>query len=104
MVRKHWSRRVSDNHFDPELAEEMIADPDDRGDTPQAREEIDALRACVQQLPPQMRTLVELRYVEGLTTRGIADVCHIPEATVRQRLAEAKDMLQRWLKDRGILE
>jgi RNA polymerase sigma-70 factor (ECF subfamily) len=104
VARKHWARRGHADNFDPDLADEMFPAASNPADGPQAREEIDALRACVQQLPPEMRTLVELRYVEGLTTRGIADVVHVPEATVRLRLKEAQEMLRRWLGERGVLD
>ena len=68
----------------------------------QAREELAALRLCVDALPPDLARLVSLRYVEGLATRAIAETERMPEATVRLRLDEARAALERCLKSKGV--
>jgi len=103
VARRHWSRPKPAN-FDPELAEEVFAAAQNPGDKPELREEIDAVRACVELLPPELAKVVRLRYVEARTTRGIAAAVNMPEATVRLRLAEAMGKLRQCLRGRGVLE
>jgi len=102
VARKHWKRRASPESFDPELAEEMFAAP--AADSPEHREEISAVGDCVDRLEDRPRELVRMRYVDGMTTRGISAATGIPESTVRTRLAEALDSVEQCLKSKGILE
>lgn len=103
VARRYWSRPKPAD-FDPELAEEVFAAASNPGESPEVREEIDAVRACVESLPPELGQIVRLRYVEARTTRGIAAAVGMPEATVRSRLAEAMGALRQCLRGRGILE
>ncbi len=104
IVRKHWRRRKEPENFDPELAEAMFASPENPGQDLLAREEIEAVRACVDALPPELADIVRLRYVDGRTMRGIAAAANMPEATVRLRLKEAVAIVERCLRSKGILE
>ncbi len=104
VARKHFSRRPRPDHFDPDLAEATFVAGDNPGLASQLREEIEAVRACVAALPEELAGIVRLRYVDGRTTRGIAAATGMPEATVRLRLAEARQSLQRCLREKGILE
>ena len=102
VVRKHWRRSgAATGQFDPELAEQTLSE----GDPVDTVEQADTNRAvddCVSQLPPELGRLVSLRYVEARTTRGMAEVMGIPEATVRLRLDKAKDLIRRCLEGKGI--
>ena len=104
VARKHWLRRPSENSFDPQLAEEMFAGPWRWDQSPEGREESAAVADCVAALEAELAQIVRLRYVGGLTTRGIARQVELPESTVRSRLAEAMERLERCLKGKGILE
>lgn len=66
-------------------------------------EEAAAVEDCVGRLPADLRRIVELRYVGGLATRAIAAAVGASEATVRNRLAEAKELLARCLGGKGVL-
>jgi RNA polymerase sigma-70 factor (ECF subfamily) len=108
VARKHWGRRAQPDNFDPDLAADVLADPAD-GPNPgpaQAarREEMDAVADCIARLPEELARLVRLRYVEGRTTRGVAEAAGTPEATVRVRLAEAHNRLRQCLKSKGVME
>ena len=100
-ARKQWSGRAGGS-FDPELADEMFAAADNPGQSPEALEEAEAVRACVSALPEQLARVVRLRYVDGLTTRGIAESTQMPEATVRLRLSQALGSLKTCLKAKGV--
>jgi RNA polymerase sigma-70 factor (ECF subfamily) len=57
------------------------------------------LRAALAKLPPQHRSIVFLREVEGLSTREVARVVGITEANVKTRLHRARLFLRRELED-----
>ena len=81
----------------------MFTSGDNPGDESALREEREAVRLCVDRLPPQLGRIVRLRYVEGRTTRGIAETTAIPESTVRLRLKEAMALLEQCLQSKGII-
>jgi RNA polymerase sigma-70 factor (ECF subfamily) len=103
VARKRWGRRAEPGNFDPELAEDVLAGADDPHAAAQQREEIEAVRDCVSRLPEELARIVSLRYVEGRSTRGVAAATGIPEATVRSRLAEAHERIERCLADKGVM-
>jgi len=101
VARKSWARRPSPDHLDPEMAEAVFAAAEN-ADKPETREEIEALRGCIDALPPDLARIVRRRYVDGMTTRGIATAENLPEATARLRIDEAKAALERCLKSKGV--
>jgi len=103
VARRRWSARPAPENYDPELAEQVLAAPDDPPAAAEAREEIDAVRSCVRDLPKDLRRVVRLRYVEGRTTRGIAAEVRLPEATVRLRIEEARRRIAKCLRGKGVL-
>jgi RNA polymerase sigma-70 factor, ECF subfamily len=102
VVRKRWAKRPNPTPFDPDLAEAVLEDHSVDDDSPATREELAALRLCIDAMPSDLARLVSLRYVEGLATRAISETEGIPEATVRLRLDEARAALGRCLKSKGI--
>ncbi len=104
VARRHWSRNKAAESFDSQLAEEVFAAADNPHTSPQVREEIDALQQCVGELPQELAAMVKLRYVQGRTTRGIAGITGLPESTVRLRLRQAQEMLERCLRQKGVLD
>jgi RNA polymerase sigma-70 factor (ECF subfamily) len=103
VARRRWRKRASE-HFDPELAEQTLEASLDQAETPEAREELDAIDDCVRLLPGDLGRLIRLRYVEARTTRGLAEATGLPESTVRLRLAQARAMIQKCLEHKGIGE
>jgi len=104
VARKHWLRRSGGTNIDPALAEEMFASAGNPATDAAGREEIDAVRECVEDLPASLGRMVRLRYVDGLTTRGLAGATGLAESTVRLRLTEAMAMLSRCLKAKGFFQ
>ncbi|MFB3891346.1 MAG: RNA polymerase sigma factor [Phycisphaerae bacterium] len=110
VARRHWQRRPSPQDFDPELAEDVLTDPSlagNPGPSAQAAEEIGAVRDCVASLEaasPELAAIIRLRYVEGRSTRGIAAYVNQPESTICLRLEEARKLLAKCLKEKGILD
>lgn len=103
VARTHWGRRKQVALFDAELAEQTFLAPENPADTPEAREELAAVGDCVGRLPEELWQVVRLRYVEGRTLRGVGAAAKMPEATVRLRLKEALALLERCLKQKGML-
>jgi RNA polymerase sigma-70 factor (ECF subfamily) len=102
VARRQWARRSGLVTYDPELIDVVLADHTAENSAPETREELAALRQCIEVLASELARIVRLRYVDGRTTRGIADAEHLPEATVRLRLDEAKAVLERCLKSKGV--
>jgi len=103
VARKHWRRR-GETDIDPALAEEMFASAVNPAADAARREETDAVNECIAQLPEELARIVRLRYVDGLTTRGLAGATGMAESTVRLRLTEAMAMLHRCLKAKGLMQ
>jgi RNA polymerase sigma-70 factor (ECF subfamily) len=55
----------------------------------------------VEELPPELREVVVLREMEGLSYKEIAAIAEIPQGTVMSRLARARERLRQRLGDRG---
>ena len=104
LARNQWARRKEPDAFDPELAQETLSAPDDPSHTPEAREDSAAVNDCVSRLPADLGRIVEMRYVDGRTLRGVAECLDMPEATVRLRMKEAMGRLETCLKAKGVLE
>ena len=58
------------------------------------------LRQALETLPVELREVVVLRELEGLSYKEIADIADVPLGTVMSRLARARQRLQAWLADR----
>lgn len=103
-ARRAWQRRNDPQSFDPELADAMFpSEAVDPGDESAAREEHEAVGACVKELPADLGRLVRLRYVEGRATRSIAEITRTPESTVRLRLDEAARLIETCLRRKGVV-
>ena len=54
---------------------------------------------AVRQLPQKQREVIHLFYQEGYSTKEIADILRMKEATVRTRLVRARKLLKEMLKE-----
>lgn len=54
---------------------------------------------ALQSLPEDLRTVITLREIEGLSYEEIADVIGCPVGTVRSRIFRARDVIDNQLKD-----
>jgi RNA polymerase sigma-70 factor (ECF subfamily) len=70
--------------------------------TPDPRESLDVsqeVRSVIDQIPENYRSVLVLRDLEGFSTSEIAAILDRKEATIRWRLAEARDRFQNlWTK------
>lgn len=103
VVRKRWRRKTaSPMDFDPHLAEQTLIGADDVAGEAESAETVEALEDCIARLPADLQRLIRLRYVDGRTTRGLAEATTSPEATVRLHLTSARDQLRGCLESKGI--
>lgn len=61
--------------------------------------EYEDLYTAMRTLPPKLRIVIHLFYYEEYSTREIASLLHILEATVRTRLSRARKLLKIQLDD-----
>lgn len=104
VARGKWRGRKGEGLFDDEMAQEALADTSDAGPALEDREEIEALVGCLEHLDKELGRLIRLRYVDSLTTRGMAEATGLAESTVRVRLEEARAKLEMCLKGRGFMK
>ena len=60
-----------------------------------------SVRRAVEELPLELREVVVLRELEGLSYKEIAAIAEIPQGTVMSRLARARERLRQRLGDCG---
>ena len=63
-------------------------------DATDASDEKESVREALDQLPPDERTLLELRYLAGLTTAEVAQLLGVGERSTRSRLEKARGKLR----------
>lgn len=100
-LRRSRGRQVSldDPRLDGERAAAMATPP---GPDPVERERLaHALELAMQELRPEYRAVVSLRYDEGLSFDEIGHIMGIPEATARTHVHRARKELARRLSDAG---
>lgn len=85
-----WRRNVGSAD---EISEEAVFEPEFEDDR---HEE---LYEAIKELPAKSRIVIYLFYYEGYSTKEIAEIIHIKEATVRTRLVAARKMLRAKLKE-----
>ena len=60
-----------------------------------SRQRNDDLEYALQQLPDVSRQILSMKYLDGLSTREIAQAMSIPSGTVKSRLFHAREQLRR---------
>lgn len=95
------ARNLKQQEFAPEAEIEGVADP---APSPRAKlatkATIETVREAISALPVDLRAVIVLRELEGLSYKEISDVAGIPLGTVMSRLSRARDQLYLILRDR----
>ncbi len=84
----HFADEMTDAQLDPPTAETIDWDRVD-----------EELKATIQQLRPEYRSVLLLWAIEGLSYKEIAAVCHCALGTVMSRLYRARQLLWRGLHE-----
>ena len=85
-----WRKRVELKEF---------SERDMAGNDSFYNSEYEDLYTAMRTLPPKLRIVIHLFYYEEYSTREIASLLHILEATVRTRLSRARKLLKIQLDD-----
>ncbi len=70
----------------------------DQGEDQEEKEKGEMINQAIQELEPRFRSVVNLRLVQGYSTKETADILNLPLGTVLSRLSRAQEQLQRKLK------
>ena len=93
-VRRTLARRRHRRWFGGQMAEMAP-----RASDPEDRRLVDELYDVLNRLPDQLRIPWVLARVEQQPLKDVAEACAVSLATVKRRIAEADDRLERKLKD-----
>lgn len=88
----HWRKNRARRH-EP-VDETSAADVSERPEAAETRREV---QAAIASLPEQYRAPVILRYMEGKSSKEIAEVLHVSVSALDVRLYRAREMLSRSL-------
>ncbi len=94
---RHLSRRTRDERIDPVTSSIAVLEPSLSQAVGRQLQAQRMLRA-LHRLPLDIQVLLELRYVQELTTPEIAVLYDIPDGTAKSRLARARRLLDDELK------
>jgi len=96
--RRGWAALFSDSNLD-RSPDPAVPDPRNALDLEQE------VRLVLEEIPEKYRTVLILRDLENFSTSEIAAIVNRKEATIRWRLAEARNRFQKlWLKRQGLLD
>lgn len=100
---KTWITRILINECHNVLRRKKREIPleDIRPDAPPTAEY--GLYECVTDLEEKLRLPVILHYMEGYTTREVAQILRAPESTIKSRLARARKKLGQMLQQEEVL-
>jgi RNA polymerase sigma-70 factor (ECF subfamily) len=92
---RHTGRRLRlSQHHRPLTAEELFKETG--SDDLELRETAESVSVALQQLPEELREIIELRIYGGLAFREIAELLAIPQGTVATRYRSALARLKEW--------
>ena len=110
-IGRQAARRPSplsmDAHPGGDTTRQTLADviPDDAHDpreTAIRRERDEHVRAALRELEPEVREVITLRHIDGLSSREVAEILGVAEGTVWSRLHRGLDVLRNILTARMI--
>jgi RNA polymerase sigma-70 factor (ECF subfamily) len=96
----HALNRASEGSRHARIHEKIVRDgKGDPGGTKEGRPVDDEIHRALQQLSPKLRTVISLRYLEGLSYEEIAEILELSIGTVKSRLFLAHETLRPMLKN-----
>jgi RNA polymerase sigma-70 factor (ECF subfamily) len=85
-----------------EAARDLVAEDDAPDVAVQKQDKSEKIRACIAELSPDHRTILDLVYYQEQSVAEVAEVLGIPENTVKTRMFYARKKLSELLLARGI--
>lgn len=103
-LRSHWTGRGRRDGMMAGVESEQIDASAGPAELAAKAERDRLVDKCVRKLPRPLKRIVRMRYVDGWTTRQIAAAVGVSEASVRNRLNEAREILTASLAAAGLAE
>jgi RNA polymerase sigma-70 factor (ECF subfamily) len=85
-----------------EAGRDLVAEDDTPDVAVQKQDKSAKIRACIDELSADHRTVLDLVYYQEQSVAEVAEVLGIPEATVKTRMFYARKKLSELLSARGI--
>jgi RNA polymerase sigma-70 factor (ECF subfamily) len=85
-----------------DVARDLAVDDDAPDIAVQKQDKSAKMRACIAELSPNHRTILDLVYYQEQSVAEVAEILGIPEATVKTRMFYARKKLSELLLERGI--
>ena len=85
-----------------EAGKDLVAEDDMPDVAAQKRDKSAKIRACIAELSPDHRTILDLVYYQEQSVAEVAEILGIPENTVKTRMFYARKKLSKLLLARGI--
>lgn len=105
-IARHKAYAVLRRRRNELVKDEVPEDIEDASDTPEATHERSArsklLRRCLENLTPIHREIIDLVYYHEKSVAEVAEICEIPENTVKTRLFYARKRLAALAREAGI--
>lgn len=95
-------RKRRDDELEDEAALSIEDDADDPEVTAQKTDKGALLRACLERLSDDHKTIVDLVYYQEMSIAEVAEIVGIPENTVKTRMFYARKKLSEFLKEAGV--
>lgn len=95
-------RKRRDDELDDDAARAIEDDADDPEVTAQKTDKGALLRACLDRLSNDHKTIVDLVYYQEMSIAEVAEIVGIPENTVKTRMFYARKKLSEFLKEAGV--
>jgi RNA polymerase sigma-70 factor, ECF subfamily len=95
-------RKRRDDELDDDAARAIEDDADDPEVTAQKTDKGALLRACLDRLSDDHKTIVDLVYYQEMSIAEVAEIVGIPENTVKTRMFYARKKLSEFLKEAGV--
>jgi RNA polymerase sigma-70 factor (ECF subfamily) len=85
-----------------EVAKDLVAEDDTPDVAAQKQDKSAKIRACMEELSADHRTILDLVYYQEQSVAEVAEVLGIPENTVKTRMFYARKKLSELLRERGV--
>jgi RNA polymerase sigma-70 factor (ECF subfamily) len=95
-------RKRRDDELEDDAALAIEDDADDPEVTAQKTDKGALLRACLDRLSDDHKTIVDLVYYQEMSIAEVAEIVGIPENTVKTRMFYARKKLSEFLKEAGV--
>lgn len=95
-------RRKREESLDEEQTLELADEAPDPEVSLLTEDKAMLLRNCIETLPAEQRTIIDLAYFQELSVSEVSEVVGIPEGTVKTRLFNARKRLSKLLLEAGV--